>query len=154
MQTSFLSFLAAFAAAAGVLPTALASPTNMTLHARGALPAKDKAYLCNQQSYSAGVSNIKLGALEISKLDKDCAPGDKGEPARMVAGGGYSFFMASVGGEKVGSIHCPLLADVFVMIADNCGGPNNDDYRAGGVAWVPGYEGLTYVYPTADSLNP
>ncbi|XXG99267.1 hypothetical protein Hte_005604 [Hypoxylon texense] len=149
MQTSFTSFLLA---AAAIMPSAMATPAGNVLQARVALPNADEPYLCNTQNNSPGVSNIREGANKLQTMsNKDCAPGDKGKEVRMIKGDGYSFYIGSVGGNKIGSWKCNELVQPFIYIAENCGGEQNGDYRGGGVAWVPGSEGRTYVYVTDQS---
>ncbi|KAI6081692.1 hypothetical protein F4821DRAFT_274659 [Hypoxylon rubiginosum] len=150
MQTSFASIL--FAAAA-ILPSAMASPTGSTLEARKvALPAANQAYLCNTQKNSAGTSNIREGINKLKTMNtKDCAPGDNGKEVRMIKGDGYSFYIGSTGGVKTGNWKCNTLEDPFVTLANSCGGEVDGDYRAGGVVWVPGYEGKSYIYATNES---
>ncbi|KAK9425976.1 putative Ecp2 effector protein domain-containing protein [Seiridium unicorne] len=86
-----------------------------------------------------------------------CAPGKCGAEVRMFAGGankiiltdGYSFYIGSTGSTQTGNFPCSQLADQFIDLANVCGQlPNNDD-RAGGAFWVPGYEGHTYDFATA-----
>ncbi|KAM0809658.1 putative Ecp2 effector protein domain-containing protein [Seiridium cardinale] len=113
------------------------------------LPASTEAYLCNTQSNSPGTSNIRVGIAKMQASSSQCAPGKGGAEVRMFAGDGYSFYIGSTGGIQTGNFPCSQLADQFIDLANVCGQLLNNDDRAGGVFWVPGYEGHTYVFATA-----
>ncbi|KAI2622713.1 hypothetical protein GGS26DRAFT_567328 [Hypomontagnella submonticulosa] len=135
MQTSFTSVVLAVAA---ILPITMAR----------LLPANNQPYICNTQGDSAGVSNIREGCNKLARMDQQCAAGKKGKEVRMIKGDGYAFYIGSLDGEPQGSFPCKELVKPFIYLAEECGGEVNGDYRGGGVAWVPGYEGRTYVYAT------
>ncbi|KAH9903632.1 hypothetical protein F4778DRAFT_781014 [Xylariomycetidae sp. FL2044] len=142
------SLLAAVALAA---PGGSSAPRGLEPRVSVTLPPRNLGYLCNTQKGSAGTSNIKIGIEKLKDMDQNCAPGANGAEVRMVAGDGYSFYMGSVDGRQTGGIICKELMGVFEDLAANCGEMLDGDVRAGGVAWVPGYEGYTYVFPTAAS---
>ncbi|KAI0377216.1 hypothetical protein F5Y04DRAFT_285161 [Hypomontagnella monticulosa] len=147
MKTSFASI---FLTTAALMSSAMASPTFDVVEARGnnPLPDKDKPYICNTQSNSAGTSNIKEALNKLQKIDKGCAPGKDGKAVWMVKDDGVKLFIGSTGGQQTGNFDCKDLVTPFQLLLDYCAGNVAGDYRAGGAAWVPGYEGRTYVYPT------
>lgn len=140
-----------------MLPTGFASPLAKGLQSRASvppLPANNEVYHCNTQGDSPGISNIQVGADDMTTWDptKFCAANGDGSAARMAAGDGYSLFIASVRGQD-GNFICNSLAPLFLQIRAACGKNINGDVRAGGSIWVPGYEGRTFVYATADSKH-
>ncbi|KAI0380612.1 hypothetical protein F5Y04DRAFT_289325 [Hypomontagnella monticulosa] len=133
------------------------SPAGRDLQARVnvdvVLPKPNEEFLCNTQPNSPGTSNIMVALDHLRQWDdgKMCGPGDKGANVAMVRGDGIRLYMGSVNGQKIGSIKCKALIPTFQKMVSACGKIMNDDSRAGGVAWVPGYEGTTYVFPTSES---
>ncbi|KAI0887927.1 uncharacterized protein GGS22DRAFT_197847 [Annulohypoxylon maeteangense] len=154
MKTSFTSVFSLIAVVAAI-PTTLASPIRENaLEARGAsvppVPGNNESWHCSTQDDSPGTSNIQVGADRMSTWNKYCGANSDGSAARMAAGDGYSLFIKGVHGQD-GSFPCADLASLFIKIKAVCGKNINGDVRAGGSIWVPGYEGRTYVYATADS---
>ncbi|KAI1454437.1 hypothetical protein F4805DRAFT_460764 [Annulohypoxylon moriforme] len=157
MKTSFTSVFSLIAVVAAI-PTSLASPigdNSPVLKARASVPPQpnfSETWHCSTQDDSPGTSNIQIGADRMSGWTQYCASNADGSAARMAAGDGYSLFIAGVHGQD-GSFPCADLASLFIKIKAVCGKNINGDVRAGGSIWVPGYEGRTYVYATADSKH-
>ncbi|KAI4858944.1 hypothetical protein F4820DRAFT_454362 [Hypoxylon rubiginosum] len=133
------------------VPKALEGRVNVDV----VLPKVSEDFLCNTQPNSAGTSNINVALEELKKWDddKECGPGDGGANVAMVRGDGIRLYMGSTNGQKIGSIKCNALVPTFQKLISSCGKVLNGDSRAGGVAWVPGLEGRTYVFPTSESWS-